>query len=117
MTRLTRAQIRPGVQGIDTTVKSATGLWRAFAPRWDMVMGYKNGTLSWREYCAQYAQILTRVPRTVWDQLAMQPEQTVLCYCRSGWNCHTHELIAFAVRQFPERFVDGRDDACRPPAS
>lgn len=32
MTVLTRGQIKPGVIGIDTTVKSAIGLWRSFAP-------------------------------------------------------------------------------------
>ncbi|MEK7760440.1 MAG: hypothetical protein AAB433_02560 [Nitrospirota bacterium] len=107
MTILKRAQIRPGVQGIDTTVKSAQGLWRAFAPRWDMVIGSKHGTLSWRDYCTQYAQILARVPMHVWDELARAEEQTMLCYCRDGWNCHTHEIIAYAVRQFPDRFRDG----------
>ncbi len=116
MTILTRKQIRPGVQGIDTTVKSAQGIWRAVAPTWEMVMGVKAGTLSWDAYCHQYAQILARVPAIVWDTLALSERQVVLCYCRDGWNCHTHELIAFAVRQFPDRFKDGRDDTCRPPA-
>lgn len=62
MTRLRRAQIRPGAIGIDTTVKSAQGIWRAFAPRWDMVLGYKNGTLNWQDYCAHYAQISPACP-------------------------------------------------------
>jgi hypothetical protein len=46
MTILMRAQIRPGVLGIDTTVKSAQELWRTFAPRWEMVIGHKKGTVS-----------------------------------------------------------------------
>ena len=115
MTRLTRAQIRQGVSGIDTTVKSAQGIWRALAPSWDMVMGYKQGTLSWEAYCAQYAKFLARVPNAVWDALAQEEQRTLLCYCRDGWNCHTHEIIDFAVRQFPARFSDGRGDSCRPP--
>ncbi len=114
MTRLRRAQIRAGAIGIDTTVRSAQGIWRAFAPRWNMVLRYKNGTLSWQDYCAQYAQILARVPMQVWDELARAEDQTVLCYCRDGWNCHTHELIQFAVQQFPDRFKDGRSDISRP---
>ncbi len=108
MTILTRAQIRPGVLGIDTTVKSAQGPWRAFAPRWDMVMGFKQGTVSWPAYCADYAQILARVPMPVWDSLAAAATQVLLCYCPNGAPCHTHELIAYAVRQFPARFRDGR---------
>ena len=47
MTVLTRGQIKPGVIGIDTTVKSAIGLWRSFAPTWSMVMGWKRGELTW----------------------------------------------------------------------
>jgi len=115
MTQLTHAQIRPGIHGIDTTVKSARGIWKAFAPTWPMVMEYKAGTLSWKAYCQQYAQILQRVPAYVWDALAQYERPVVLCYCRDGWNCHTHELIKFAIRHFPDRFSDGRSDACRPP--
>lgn len=108
MTILKRAQIRAGVQGINTTVKSAQGLWRAFTPRWDMVMGFKQGTVSWPAYCADYAQILARVPMPVWDTLAGAPTQVLLCYCPDGAHCHTHEIIAYAVQQFPDRFRDGR---------
>lgn len=108
MTILTRAQIRRGVEGIDTTVKSAHGIWRAFAPRWDMVMGYKNGTLSEAQYTAQYHEILARVPCAVWQALENGERQTLLCYCRDGWFCHTQLIIDYAVRQFPERFADGR---------
>ena len=46
MVKLTRAQIRPGVMGVDVTVKSAKDFARAFSPKWSMVMGYKNGTLT-----------------------------------------------------------------------
>lgn len=104
MTILGRAQIRPGVQGIDTTVKSSEGLWRAFAPRWEMVMGHKQGRLTDAQYAEQYECILDRVPATVWDALAAQPAQTLLCYCRDGWFCHTRLIIAYAVSKWPERF-------------
>ena len=114
MTRLMRAQIRPGVQGIDTTVKSARGIWRALAPRWDMVLGHKNGTVSDAAYTEQYEQILKAVPANVWDTLAAQPENTLCCYCRSNWFCHTHLIIAYAVRRWPDRFEDGRNIAQAP---
>lgn len=103
MTKLMRAQIGRNVIGIDTTVKSAQGIWRAFAPRWEMVLGYKNGTVSEAEYTVQYEQILTRVP------------DTVCCYCRSRSFCHTHLIIDFAVRHWPDQFQDGRDPAQIPP--
>ena len=108
MTILMRAQIRPGVLGIDTTVKSAQELWRTFAPRWEMVIGHKKGTVSDAEYTEQYAKILDRVPDVVWDTLAERETQTLLCYLRNGWFCHTHLIIAYAIGHWPERFLDGR---------
>jgi hypothetical protein len=108
MTRLMRAQIGRGVQGIDTTVKSAQGIWRAFAPQFSMVMGHKAGTVSDAQYIAHYEPILARVPAIVWDTLAERETQTLLCYCRDGWFCHTHLIIAYAVQHWPERFQDGR---------
>lgn len=108
MTRLMRAQIRAGVQGLDTTVKSSTGLGRHFAPTWDMVMGHKRGQISDAQYTEQYLRILDQVPATAWNQLATQAALTVLCYCRDSAYCHTHVLIEYAVRRWPERFSDGR---------
>lgn len=93
MTVLTRGQIKPGVIGIDTTVKSAIGLWRSFAPTWSMVMGWKRGELTWEQYVSQYGTILARVPDVVWNILAAQPEARLLCYCRDGVPCHTHLII------------------------
>ena len=108
MTVLTRGQIRPGVTGIDTTVKSASGLWRYFAPTWPMVMGWKRGELTWEQYIAQYGTILARVPAVVWNTLATQAEARLLCYCRDGVHCHTHLIIDYAVATWRDRFRDGR---------
>jgi uncharacterized protein YeaO (DUF488 family) len=113
MTIVRRAQIRPGVQGTDTTVKSAQGPFRALAPTWDMVMGYKNKTLSEAAYTKQYQAILQRVPDQVWETLAAQPEVLLLCYCRDGWFCHTHLIIEHLIERWPERFIDGRAKAER----
>ena len=109
MTKLMRAQIGRGVQGIDTTVKSAQGIWRALAPRWEMVLGHKKGVVSDAEYTEQYVQILNAVPANVWDTLAALPEARLLCFCRDSWFCHSHLIIEYAVRRWPERFQDGRN--------
>lgn len=114
MTILLRGQIRRGISlepalgRIDTSVKLSAGIWRAFAPTWDMVMGYKHGTVSEAQYTAQYRDILDRVPETVWAQLATYPQATVFCFCRDEWFCHTHVLIDYAIARWPERFSDGR---------
>jgi hypothetical protein len=116
MTILRRTQIRPGVQGIDTTVKSAQGPFRALAPTWDMVMGYKNKTLSEAAYTEQYQAILQRVPDQLWETLAAQREAFLLCYCRDGVFCHTHLIISHLVKRWPKRFEDGRPKAHPSPA-
>jgi len=98
-------------RGVDTTVKSATGLWKAFAPTWTMVMGVKHGQLSHDDYTAQYHAMLAQVDANVWEALAQHERVTFLCYCRDGWFCHTHLLIDYAVAPWPERFSDGREDS------
>lgn len=115
MTTLTRAQIGRGVPGIDTTVKSADGIWRAFAPQYPMLMGHKAGTVSDAQYIAHYEPILARVPAVVWDTLAEQKTHCLLCYCRDRAFCHTHLIIAYAVQHWPDRFQDGRNPAQIPP--
>ncbi len=85
MVKLARAQIRPGVKGVDVTVKSAKGYARSFAPTLKMVMGYKNGTLIEAQHIEQYMKILDAVSvescRWLYAQAA-NGEVVLLCYCR-----------------------------------
>jgi uncharacterized protein YeaO (DUF488 family) len=107
MVKLSRAQIRHGVRGVDVTVKSAMGFARPFAPTWKMVMGYKNGTLSEAQYTEQYLKILDAVSVEAWRWLyaqAMKDEVTLLCYCRDGQFCHTNLIIQFATEKYPKAF-------------
>ena len=113
MVKLTRAQIRPGVKGVDVTVKSAKGFARSFAPSWGMVMGYKNGTLTEAQYTEQYMKILDAVSVEAWRWLyaqAVNGEVVLLCYCRdkdaSGNRvfCHTHLITDYATEKYPQAF-------------
>jgi hypothetical protein len=115
MVKLSRAQIRPGVKGVDVTVKSAVGFAHSFAPRWSMVMGYKNGTLTEAQYTEQYMKILDAVSVEAWCWLyaqAVNGEVVLLCYCRDvdaqGRRvfCHTRLIAAYAAAKFPKAFVD-----------
>ena len=115
MVKLTRAQIRPGVKGVDVTIKSSKGFARAFSPTWPMVMGYKNGTLTEAQYTEQYMKILDAVSVEAWRWLyaqAVDGEVVLLCYCRdkdaSGNRvfCHTRLIAADAAARFPKAFVD-----------
>jgi uncharacterized protein YeaO (DUF488 family) len=107
MVKLTRAQIRPGVKGVDVTVKSAKGFARSFAPSWTMVMGYKNGTLTEAQYTEQYMKMLDAVSVEAWRWLyaqAVNGEVVLLCYCRDGQFCHTLLIIQFATEKYPKAF-------------
>ena len=110
MVKLTRAQIRPGVEGVDVTVKSAKGFARSFAPGWNMVMGYKRGMFTEAQYTERYMKILDAVSVEAWRWLyaqAVNGEVTLLCYCRDGQFCHTYLLIDYAVKKYPTAFTKG----------
>ena len=108
MVKLTRAQIRPGVKGVDVTVKSAVGFARSFAPTWKMVMGYKNRTLTEAQYTEQYMKILDAVSVEAWRWLYAQAaeggEVVLLCFCRDGQFCHTYLIIDYACQKYPKAF-------------
>jgi len=115
MVKLSRAQLRPGVKGVDVTVKSAKGYARAFSPTWSMVMGYKHGTLAEAEYTEQYLMILDAVSVETWRWLYAQAaeggEVVLLCYCRdndaSGNRvfCHEHLITDYATEKYPKAFI------------
>ncbi len=113
MVKLTRAQIRPGVRGVDVTVKSAKGFARSFAPTWRMVMGYKNGTKTEAQYTEQYMTILDAVSVEAWRWLYAQAangEVVLLCYCRDldaqgrPVFCHPHLIVQYAADKYPKAF-------------
>jgi uncharacterized protein YeaO (DUF488 family) len=95
-----RAQIGKKA-GLDVTVKSGSGIGKAFAPTWDMVMGYRNGPISSHQYTEQYNAILESVPIEVWRRLYLHGKKsgglTFLCYCKDGDFCHTNLLIQYLV--------------------
>ena len=85
---------------INTTVGSATGIGKAFAPTWDMVMGSKKGKISWEEYTAQYLKLMRQ--RFAEDSgafgTAVLFEDIVLtCYCQDSsegeQHCHRYLLV------------------------
>jgi uncharacterized protein YeaO (DUF488 family) len=108
MVLIQRAPIRRhGVEGVDITVKSALGPARDFAPTWDMVMGSKQGKLSWDEYTQQYYALLDDLESESWDWLYNRADRkvlTVLCYCPDGKKCHTYLLMDYVCDKFPDRF-------------
>lgn len=114
---LVRAQLRHPV-GIDTTFKSAVGNAKYFAPTKEMVYRHKGyegyEPLDNREYTRLYLPILQAVPLDIWrwlyrEGMAANDRLVLKCYCPEGVFCHTHLMIAYAVYQYPNAFVDGRN--------
>jgi len=71
---------------VDVTVKSGT-FW-AVKPTWDMVMGYKRGEISEKEYTRRYLEILERNKKQVLDFFSNCGQVTLCCYCRPNAFCH-----------------------------
>jgi uncharacterized protein YeaO (DUF488 family) len=96
---------------IDVTVKSVSKA-KSLAPTWEMVMGYKKGTLNERDYTQQYMAILDkcrRAEKSRWESTLENHKNLVfLCYCRAGAFCHRH-LVAKAFVDFAIDEMDIED--------
>ena len=89
-----------GRDGLDITVKSASGLGTALAPTWALVGGLKG----WRgyeiltptEYTERYFDLIRARYRTdtqpFMDILA-QKRTVLLCFCRADSFCHRHLAV------------------------
>lgn len=87
-----------GPDRYDITVKG--GVAKAFSPSWDMVMGYKNGTVSEEEYVARYTLMMatSRLNHSKeWEELLAMDEVTLVCFCANGSFCHRHILADILV--------------------
>jgi len=88
---------------LNITVKSAsTPIGKLLAPTWDMVMGYKNGTISEDEYTKQYRHLLSRRFNSnernnqILREFMARDSVTLLCYCQPGAFCH-RRLLCFDI--------------------
>lgn len=73
---------------VDTTAKSGLEM---FAPDWENVAAYKNGSLSESDYTELYLEKMRqsyRVNRTEWLRFISEPECAIACYCSPGKFCH-----------------------------
>jgi uncharacterized protein YeaO (DUF488 family) len=102
--KLYTAQYRySGESRTDITVKSG---WKPFAPTWDMVMGYKAGTLSQEQYTEQYIKLMDKSREDFyrhWCSLLMRKEVTLVCFCKKGDFCHRVLLAEYLQKWFPRQ--------------
>jgi len=77
---------------LDITVKSGDV---TFAPTWDIVMGYKNGKMTWDQYVEEYTRMM-RVSYSLnkerWLQVLRSGSVTLTCYCAPTQHCHRYLL-------------------------
>ena len=77
-----------GPNKLDITVKSGV---KIFAPTWDMVLGYKNGTITKEEYIEKYMQMMResyKRYKRAWTTLLNGDRVVLCCYCKPGDFCH-----------------------------
>jgi hypothetical protein len=81
---------------LDTTVKTGTSI---FAPTWNMVMGIKNGDLTWDEYTKHYWERMNASwkskDRSIWIATLKETEPlAIACFCRyEGLETHCHRFL------------------------
>jgi len=83
---------------LNITVKSGV---QAFAPSWDMVMGYKKGMLSEKQYEKLYLERMRRsyvANRALWDGVLAKGRVVLCCYCKAGDFCHRVLLAKIFVK-------------------
>lgn len=89
---------------LDITVKSGD---KVFAPiedprnPWDLVMGYKQGTISVEEYTERYTALMRKSykeNKARWLELLSYESVVLCCYCPPGDFCHRTLLAEMLVK-------------------
>jgi len=97
--KLYTAQYRyTGEDRLDITIKGKDPIGRFFAPTWKMVMASKEKKFSWDEYKSMYRELMRKSyleNRNIWDEILMQEEVTMVCFCKAGMNCHRYLLAGY----------------------
>lgn len=102
MVKIYTAQYRySGDDRLDITVKGKDPIGRLFAPSWEMVMGSKEGRISWPEYKEMYKELMRnsyRQHKDVWGEILNREEVTLVCFCQTGADCHRYLLADYFVK-------------------
>lgn len=87
-----------GEDRYDITVKTSD---KTFAPTWDMVMGTKQGKMTYKEYTEKYYELMRKSyknNRRKWDELLNRDRVVLVCFCRPGEFCHRILLAEILVK-------------------
>lgn len=87
-----------GCDRLDITVKGKDPIGNIFAPSWKMVMGSKDGKLSWDEYSRLYINLMRQSyqqNKDIWNEILGRDEVTLVCFCKAGDSCHRYLLVEY----------------------
>lgn len=87
-----------GKDRLDITVKGKDPIGRVFAPTWKIVMGSKEGTISWAEYSLMYRDLMRKSYSTnnyIWDEILSRDTVTLVCFCKNVRHCHRYLLAGY----------------------
>jgi uncharacterized protein YeaO (DUF488 family) len=103
MIRLARIGEVKGPNVVDITVKNNRN--HVLAPTWELVMGFKNGKISWKEYKEKYIELLNHRFKTRKEEFEplIQMAQTkeiywFVCFCKDENFCHRKLAKEFIER-------------------
>ncbi len=100
--KLYSAQYRyTGPDRLDITVKGKDPVGKLFAPTWKIVMGSKEGKITWPEYKQMYKKLMResyRQNREIWDAILNRKVVTLVCFCKTGTDCHRYLLADYFVK-------------------
>jgi hypothetical protein len=93
-------QGRVGQRVLNTTVKSGSGLGAVFAPTWNMVMAFKQGSITWDTYREQYTTLMRQryqANPSAFLEVLSSDELILCCYCTDTHttmkHCHRYLLV------------------------
>jgi uncharacterized protein YeaO (DUF488 family) len=90
-----------GKDRLDITAKGQDPIGKIFAPPWNLVMGYKDGSISQEEYNKRYNHLLAESyleNTSILAELFSREEVTLVCFCKAHDFCHRYILAGFLCK-------------------
>jgi hypothetical protein len=84
-----------GSDRLDITVKGKNSIGKYFAPTWNIVYMFRDGSIDWSEYTRIYTDLMRTSyikHRDIWEEVLSRDEVTFVCFCRKGSDCHRYLL-------------------------
>jgi hypothetical protein len=100
---------------LNCTVKSGTGIGKVFAPTWDLLMGSKQGRLTWEQYTEGFLALMRQryanpEQRNAFEEVLNSDKVVVFtCYCNDcyeDYHCHRYLLVGIFRKLAESREIE-----------